>query len=153
MRLFLVPTIGSRIKDARLKAGLSQGELGDKVGTSQQLIGKLEKDSPSSSKYYWPISKTLSVDYDWLMTGDKNKPTSVDVDPEYIIGLSKEALVEAVNSVKKIMIRKQIDPAVLDKDTTNLVMQAFEISMRGKLTGDYITTALDLSMLSSKKAG
>ena len=37
-------TIGDRIKKARQEKGLSQKELGRKLGVSQQMIGQWETD-------------------------------------------------------------------------------------------------------------
>ncbi|MCH1781752.1 XRE family transcriptional regulator [Psychrobacter glaciei] len=61
--------LGSRVKEAREHRGLTQGELADKIGWSQQALSTLEKRDSKKSAYASPIAKALDIDIDWLMSG------------------------------------------------------------------------------------
>ncbi|MCA8017766.1 XRE family transcriptional regulator [Burkholderia metallica] len=62
-------TLGSRVKDARLAAKLSQEALARQVGVSQGLIGQIESGKNQGSKYIAAIARALGVSADWLETG------------------------------------------------------------------------------------
>ncbi|PLT21535.1 XRE family transcriptional regulator [Psychrobacter sp. MES7-P7E] len=61
--------LGLRVKEAREHRGLTQGELADKIGWSQQALSTLEKRDSKKSAYASPIAKALDIDIDWLMGG------------------------------------------------------------------------------------
>ena len=145
MGLFLVPTIGSRISTARRKMDLSQFALGELVGTTQQAIQKIESGDVAHSRYLEPISVALGVSYNWIVKGVAS-PGSATESEEYII-TANDALVDALNSFKAISLQKGVDMSGFD---FNLLKAAFDVSLRGKLTGDYVTAALRIGML--KKA-
>lgn len=143
MRFFLVSTIGSRIRDARKAADLTQGDLAEKVETTQQNIQKLEKSDSAASKYLYPIAEVLGVDYEWLRFGDDKKPARKNMDdPETQIAVSLEVLESALKSVKAVMVQRGKDPKAVDSE---LIIKAFEVGLRGRLTGDYVTAALNIS--------
>lgn len=143
MRFFILSTIGRRLADARKEKGWSQEKLGVKVGTTQQTIGKIEKHSPESSKYYMPICEALGISYKWLMQGEQtvSGSDSNSIDPEFYIGASEEALEQAINSIKSYNLTKGVDVGDFDFD---LLRKAFKIAIRGRITGDYITASLAL---------
>jgi phage repressor protein C with HTH and peptisase S24 domain len=62
-----------RIKSRRATLGLSQQELADQAGVSQQLIGKLETGAAESTAKLIQIAKALECDPEWLQTGKKPK--------------------------------------------------------------------------------
>lgn len=73
-------TIGERIKAARKKAGLTQKELGDKLGVSYQMIGQYENDSRKPKlETLEKIANALQIDawvlYDGYILIPKGKPT------------------------------------------------------------------------------
>ena len=45
--------IGEQLKDERLKAGLTQEELAEKIGTKKSFISRVEKEGPISSCQRW----------------------------------------------------------------------------------------------------
>ena len=62
-------TIGSRLKRARLEAGLSQKQLADLSGISQQMISKLESGKAAETAQPHKLAAALGVRTDWLLTG------------------------------------------------------------------------------------
>ena len=59
---------GKRLKEARLKKGLTQVELAEKLGLSQTSYQRMETgahDMKLSNKYN--ICKTLDISADWLL--------------------------------------------------------------------------------------
>lgn len=62
--------LGQRLKQARLRAGLTQGQLAQQVGMTQAAIGALEtRDSRQSTKAA-ELARTLAVSLEWLTSGE-----------------------------------------------------------------------------------
>lgn len=61
--------LSQRLKAARKAKGLSQAELARAVGLKQAAVGHIESGRSSNSKYLPQIAQFLSVNYDWLLTG------------------------------------------------------------------------------------
>lgn len=59
-------TIGHRIKEARLAAGMTQKELGKKVGITQPTISELEGGDSAGSGYLPSIAAALGLNALWL---------------------------------------------------------------------------------------
>lgn len=78
----LMTIFGERLKQARLEAGLSQGELAALVGIKQATVAEAESIGKSSKKIL-DYAKALKVNPDWLSTGrGKMKPSSVELPPD-----------------------------------------------------------------------
>lgn len=136
-------SISTRVTQARNKKGWSQGKLGEAVGTSQQQIANIENGTTKNSKYFLPIAKVLGLSYDWLLYGD-DKPTLTPTeikDNEDMITVAVDALGRAISSMKVINQKSGKDPLTLDEE---LLKRAFEISMKGSLSGDFVTSALEM---------
>lgn len=147
MRLFILSTPGRRVAEVRKERGLSQKDLADKIGTTQQTITNIETKSPSS-RYYIAISEVLNVPYEWIMKGETTiTPKNKDKGDEYYIRVSEEAFDQAVTSFKALSLQRGDDLSGIDFD---LLKSAFSISVRGKLTGDYITASLAAQALKKK---
>lgn len=147
MRLFILSTIGRRVAEARRERGLSQKELADEIGTTQQTITNIETKSPSS-RYYLKISEVLGVPYHWLMKGEADQnPVDKGKLEEYYIRLSEEALDQAITSYKAVCLGRGDS---IDSVDFELMKSAFKISMRGKVTGDYVTASLSAQGLKKK---
>lgn len=69
-------TRSERLKEARLKAGLSQKQVAEAVGMKQPSYSYLEKNDNASSSLLPEIARLLSVDPVWLRTG--LAPTGID---------------------------------------------------------------------------
>lgn len=64
-------TVGSRIKHARERAGLTQAELGERLGVDQTYVSRWERDeiTPRGSTRL-KIANALGVRTEWLRTGE-----------------------------------------------------------------------------------
>ncbi|MFZ4835919.1 XRE family transcriptional regulator [Rouxiella sp. Mn2063] len=63
-------TFAERLRDSRKSKGLSQKELGERVGISQAAIQKLERGLAASSTYTAQIAEELGVPALWLINGN-----------------------------------------------------------------------------------
>ncbi|HCT9023285.1 TPA: helix-turn-helix transcriptional regulator [Proteus mirabilis] len=62
-------SIAERLLSARLKAGLSQADLADKVGVSQQSIQKIESGQTTFPRRIEDIAHAVGVSAHWLQFG------------------------------------------------------------------------------------
>lgn len=62
-------TLAERLKIAREKAGLSQAELGEAIGLSQQSVAKIENGDTQQPRKIKEIAKALGVSQTWLQLG------------------------------------------------------------------------------------
>lgn len=148
MRLFFLSTIGTRLRDARLAKSMTQGDLASAIGTSQQAVASMEKKSPAASKYFMKICEVLDIEYEWLVKGEKPAPGNSKSDNvDAYIDAAIDALEESLRAVKLASLRRGDESGNIDQ---NLLREAFKISVRGKMTGDYLTAALSDKLL--KKA-
>jgi transcriptional regulator with XRE-family HTH domain len=71
--------IGSRIKEIRKKAGLTQAEFGDRIGFHKNQVYYVEvgKSIPSDG-FIAAVSREFKVSYSWLRTGEANERDPVD---------------------------------------------------------------------------
>lgn len=66
-------TLGERIALARKQAGLSQEQLGDKLGVSRQAVSKWESDQTNPDvAYVAQMCRLLGVSSDWLLLGEES---------------------------------------------------------------------------------
>ena len=66
-------SLGERIALARKKAGLSQEQLGDKLGVSRQAVSKWESDQTNPDvAYVAQMCRLLGVSSDWLLLGEES---------------------------------------------------------------------------------
>lgn len=64
-------TIGQRIKEARKKAGLTQKELGAKLGIAYQTLAQWENDLRNpKQETIRRIADALNCDFFWLLLGE-----------------------------------------------------------------------------------
>lgn len=78
-------TRSQRLKEARLKAGLSQKEVAAAVGIKQPSYNYLEKNDNAGSSHIAEIAHVLNVDPTWLRTGFRSR----NIDDEVIKLLEK----------------------------------------------------------------
>ena len=106
--------IGKNIKKARLLAGLSQTQLGEKIGKGVSTISEWESDKRSPDVDLIPeLSKILNVSQGFLM-GMTDNPKFVGTEKEEIVRLNRfdTELLVAYNLAKdwqKLAVRKILD--------------------------------------------
>ncbi len=79
---------GERLKEARIAAGLSQEELGKRVGLKQGTVAEAESIGRSSRKIL-DYAKALNVNPEWLATG-KGKRKPIEDEPDLPMPTSDE---------------------------------------------------------------
>lgn len=65
---------GHRVRDIRIKKGMTQQQLADSVNVNQPVIGSIESRDSETSKHASKIADALSVSLDWLLTGKGCEP-------------------------------------------------------------------------------
>ncbi|MDV8155230.1 XRE family transcriptional regulator [Acinetobacter bereziniae] len=68
-------TLADRLKEARIKADKTQGEVADAAGIKQPTYQALEAGKTKKSAYLPEIAKFLNVDVEWLKTGEGSAST------------------------------------------------------------------------------
>ena len=64
----------NRIREARLKKGLAQVELGNRIGVTYGTMSRLECGHiQANERLKRKLSKVLGVDRDWLFLGSETK--------------------------------------------------------------------------------
>ncbi|SXF83141.1 XRE family transcriptional regulator [Klebsiella variicola] len=71
-------TLAERLKIAREKAGLSQAQLGEIIGLSQQSVAKIENGETQQPRKIKEIAKALGVTQTWLQLGVEESGSLVD---------------------------------------------------------------------------
>ena len=65
-------SLGERIALARKQAGLSQEQLGEKLGVSRQAVSKWESSQTNPDvAYVAQMCRLLGVSSDWLLLGEE----------------------------------------------------------------------------------
>ncbi|UCH95113.1 MAG: helix-turn-helix transcriptional regulator [Candidatus Aminicenantes bacterium] len=63
--------VGLRIKMLRVKKGLTQEDLGEKLGLDRGTISKIERcENAPTAKTLVAIREILGVSIDWILTGE-----------------------------------------------------------------------------------
>lgn len=94
--LIAMPTQAERLKESRLKAGLSQKQVADAVGMKQPSYSYLEKTPNGGSSHLPEIAKVLNVDPYWLRTGklledtDKSLNQLIESSPSVTVSSDEE---------------------------------------------------------------
>ncbi|QIE96421.1 helix-turn-helix domain-containing protein [Pantoea stewartii] len=65
-------TIAKRVQSKRSELGLTQAELAERAGTSQQAIEQLENGKTKRPRYLPELARALGCEIDWLITGTKS---------------------------------------------------------------------------------
>ena len=101
-------SIGKRIKEYRLKKGLTQTELGDMVGASKQTIYKYETEKINSSPYKTivAIANALNVTPGFLMGWEEEKDIDT-IAAHALRDLSEEEIEAVITLAKRILNDKE----------------------------------------------
>ena len=123
-------TLGTNIKEARKKAGLTQMELAKLTNLSRSYIGDIEKDryNPSLATLK-AIANALNQPLDSILTDNdvnNNEPTLTARDEKDI----KKKLDEALASIDSEALMFDGEPVEMDKETKELLKASLENSIR-----------------------
>ena len=99
-------SIGSRLKEARISAGLTQPELADKVGVTKGAVGNYETDLSSPKEpILIRLMEVLKIDANYLYQDYIQIQTSVTSDELRFInlyrGANAQAKADAVDLLEK----------------------------------------------------
>ena len=67
--------LGHRVKEARMKKGLTQEQLALAIGKSQSVISSMEKRDSKKTDHAKELAKILDVSVEWLLTGQESAST------------------------------------------------------------------------------
>lgn len=90
-------TIGERIKQARKKRGLTQGQLAQAVGaTSNMAVSRWERGEFAPERdWLAPLARELGVTVRWILDGDEDPPTTppdLELAPELLALIAARGL-------------------------------------------------------------
>lgn len=123
-------TLGTNIKEARKKAGLTQMELAKLTNLSRSYIGDIEKDryNPSLATLK-AIANALNQPLDSILTDNdinNNELTLTSRDEKDI----KKKLDEALASIDSEALMFDGEPVEMDEETKELLKASLENSIR-----------------------
>ena len=123
-------TLGTNIKEARKKAGLTQMELAKLTNLSRSYSGDIEKDryNPSLATLK-AIANALNQPLDTILTDNdinNNEPTLTSRDEKDI----KKKLDEALASIDSEALMFDGEPVEMDTETKELLKASLENSIR-----------------------
>lgn len=85
-----MPKLSERLKYVRKRYNLSQVELAEKAGTTQQAIQQAEKGKARQPRYLHKLAQTLELPIDWLIFGDA-APDETDLKQLDVKGLNDKS--------------------------------------------------------------
>jgi SOS-response transcriptional repressor LexA len=104
--------LGSRLKQARDAAGLTQHVLAEIVGIRQQAVQRIESGEAKTTSHIVPLAKALNVTPEWLALGEV--PTSIPSVPT-ILMVHEEQKPYLIDRVFIAPILKWTDVSVVAK--------------------------------------
>jgi len=103
-------SIGARIKEARIKKGLTQTELAEIVGVSKGAIGNYESNiSSPKDEILFKIMATLNVDANFIFQDSIKKPVIITDDElvKEFLELPDETKKKALEFAKFVLLREK----------------------------------------------
>ncbi len=73
-----MPKLSERLIYIRKKYNLTQAELAEKAGTTQQAIQQAEKGKARQPRYLHKLSQVLDIPVDWLIFGEEQESIKID---------------------------------------------------------------------------
>lgn len=87
MQLKKMAKLSDRLKYLRAYLNLSQAELANMAGTTQQAVQQAEKGKACQPRYLHQLARELDIPVEWLVFGEmpeeNNKAVPVTDDPEF----------------------------------------------------------------------
>ncbi len=84
-----MPKLSERLKYIRAHHNLSQAELADKSGTTQQAIQQAEKGKARQPRYLHSLAQVLDLPIDWVVFGHEVKEN--DKNPKETNGFNDQS--------------------------------------------------------------
>lgn len=131
-------SIGTRIKQARKAAGLSQQALCQKIGVKQPTLSQLESGDSSTTVHIGKFADALGVNALWLETGRGSMTSAVDPTLQRIM-----AIIESLD---------ESDRRTIEITITSMA-NALNAQKRGEQSFKEKSVFLDVSGKKDKKAG
>lgn len=114
-------TIGERIKQLRLAAGLTQTELAEKVGLTYIQVGRYETEkSHPSSEVLQKLASTFETTSDFLMKGSQDEIVSAQLMDKDL--LKQFRAVELLSSEDKNVVKILIDALITKRQVQALAL-------------------------------
>lgn len=116
--VMVMNTLGKRLRTARKKSGLTQVELEQLSGVSQQLISRIENGTIESTTEIFNLSKALKISPDWLATGvgaidDVSEVSITKEEIEFVKLLRRLTSEQKNNTIEGVKALKQHNDLVL----------------------------------------
>lgn len=126
-------TFGDRLRESRLRAGISQGEAARKAGVKQPTLSKLENGGSTGSKITTTLARIYQVNPHWLATGQGAPELGVDVIPS-VIGKTEIPVLNYVQAGEFKNIGYGLDTTNNKTIMTDLELSgaAFALEIRGE---------------------
>jgi SOS-response transcriptional repressor LexA len=118
-------TLGTRLKQARLKKKLTQEELAEAVGIKQQAVQRIEAGKVRSTSYVVQLARVLTVTPEWLALGEENAETTPE---SFSISESQESYVVSANNYASVLEWDEpeaIEQLPLVVDETKITLPVF----------------------------
>ena len=107
-------TVGEKIRQLRLLAGLSQENIADEIGMSHGNFGKIERgEIDINTQHLFAVAKALKVDVIDLFDFNNNSTKDAKNKFGFATKADIEKLTESLNSLSKAIesIRVQVQPS------------------------------------------
>lgn len=111
-------TKNDRLKEARIKSGMSQEELADKLGVSQAYVGGLESNKSFSLKKAKQIGEILGVNGDMLYFDNNQNTTKKE--STIIKNNTTDSKEELISSLRETIQTKERMILLLERENEDL---------------------------------
>ena len=118
-------TIGSRIREARTRQGLSQADFARALGFSQTAIGEFERDVKiPGGAFFIALKRVFGYSADWALLGELNVLTegmmvSADAlvnDPDLVDRLKRESEKRSVKLIEREHRQMDCEREIAERD-------------------------------------
>lgn len=127
-------TLAERLKRARESAGISQAELGRRVGISYASVQLIEAGTTQATRYIVPMSQELGVRAEWLHDG--KEPMRPDIDATLVARqkMTVNAIIKATGRTATALARHaKIAPSTLNRFLNGEVNHALSARTMDKI--------------------
>ena len=99
-RGLIVNSIGDRIKQIRIAAGLSQVSMAQKIGVGQSTLAQMETGRRTvAERYIIFLASAFNVNPDWIKTGQGSMYKPVRTTANEQLSPTKKALIAAITAL------------------------------------------------------